>query len=233
MENELEKKGLTNFLSDKTIKKGVIASLIATLIFIVVFEPLMNIIWKILNKTSIVIYSRFLDSIYKYAAYGHKNDIDFTLVFFVLLLFFMSFFALLMIRSLIRKERKEKQILDSIKDPAEKLKIMSERLEKTILKRKRFNLFDKYFMKISVVVLIISFFTFSLYLFKCNADLRLNTTFNQRVNAIAPFIDKHNKEILISNWALMESKENYLDIMKTIDSIATSKNLTLPKEFLK
>jgi len=42
---------------DKTIRKGIIASVIASVIFMIVLEPLMKILWSFFNNTSNKIYN--------------------------------------------------------------------------------------------------------------------------------------------------------------------------------
>jgi hypothetical protein len=233
MENELEKKGIVSIFNDSSIKKGVVASLIATIIFIAILQPLMTLLWKFLNKTSIVVYSRYLDYIYKYAASGHKNDIDFYLITIVIIIFFMSLLSLVIIKSLQNKEIREKRLLLNILDPIKRSEEHKKILDKKFSKRGIFNFLDKYLLKLTMVYLLFTGIYFSSELFKYSSDLKLNTTFNQRLNAIAPYISETKEKELISKWALMRSKKDYLNIKLSIDTVAIRNNLILPQEFEK
>jgi hypothetical protein len=59
--------------------------------------------------------------------------------------------------------------------------------------------------------------------------LQLNTSFNQKLNALSPYIDEAQKEILVSKWALMKSKKDYLEIKSIMEDEAKKNNIELPK----
>lgn len=56
-----------------------------------------------------------------------------------------------------------------------------------------------------------------------------NSTFQQRINAIAPYIDEQKEEELKSKWALMHSRNDFDMLDKEIELVAKGNKLALPK----
>jgi hypothetical protein len=66
-------------------------------------------------------------------------------------------------------------------------------------------------------------------LFFAVAELRLNASFNQRLNAIMPYIDAAEEKRLKSAWALMRNRADYLRINAQIAKHAENVQIALPK----
>lgn len=214
---------------DKTIRKGIIASVIASVIFMIVLEPLMKILWSFFNNTSNKIYNSYLDSIFTNAAIGHRNHLDF-MTYYIETVFLFGVLFLILIRSnSIIRQHKEKESISKIKTKeeferkSEELKI---RASKIIKQLRILFISEIVFGSISLIIMLSS-------LFKEYANLQLNSTFNQRTNAIAPYIDDQQQKILNSKWALMKSKDEYIEIKHYIEKIAKDNNINLPKELIK
>jgi len=61
------------------------------------------------------------------------------------------------------------------------------------------------------------------------ADFQMNASFNQRIAVLAPAIGNEEVLRLRSAWASMESRGDYLAIVKRMDGLATQHNYKLPK----
>ena len=214
---------------DKTIKKGVIAGIIASIIFMVILEPLMKLIWSFLINTSSSIYTSYFNSIFKNAALGHRNHVDFmtyailTIIFIGVMTFFYlkTYFYMKTSRydNSITQDKTKEQIENEVAKIASKITKLNNR------------------MKIIFVVGAVCCFIFSCIsfsnLFKEYSNLQLNTSFNQKINAISPYINDNEQKVIISKWALMNSKNDYLEIKRNIDNIAKMNHFQLPEELIK
>lgn len=215
--------------NDKTIRKGVIAGIIASIIFMIILEPLMKLIWSFLINTSNSIYTSYFNSIFKNAALGHRNHIDF-MTYSLLTVLLISGMALFYLKMYFyfKRDRKDNSISknktkDELEMEISKINIKISKLKKRM---------KIYFFVGSISLIFLVIFTFS-NLFKEYSNLQLNSSFNQKINAISPYINEKDQKILMSKWALMKSKENYLQIKSNIDSIAKYNQLQLPDELIK
>ena len=68
-------------------------------------------------------------------------------------------------------------------------------------------------------------------LFTAYADLQLNTSFNQRLRVIAPYIDDQQEELFVSKWSRMSNRKDFELINREIEGIAVQKHLTLPLNY--
>ena len=60
------------------------------------------------------------------------------------------------------------------------------------------------------------------------AATQLNTSFNQRVAALAPRITDQQVKELRARWALMEKRSDYLSIVADMDKLAKETGSKLP-----
>ena len=51
-------------------------------------------------------------------------------------------------------------------------------------------------------------------------DLQLNASFCQRMGALAPYIDDQQQKMLRSQWALMETLDDYRTLTTQMDTLA-------------
>ena len=65
------------------------------------------------------------------------------------------------------------------------------------------------------------------------SDLQLNASFDQRIKAITPYIELKEKELLISEWACMKTRQDYLNINIQIDNYAQDAGVSIPEPLLK
>jgi hypothetical protein len=218
---------------DKSIRKGILASIIASIVFVVILEPLMKLFWKFLNTTSTKVYSSYLDSLYKNAAQGHRNYIDFIILTCIIAaLIGILFLSSNRLIRLIKRIKEDDEILN-IRDDNERLKLINIKKEKV---RNSIEAVKKKYVFIrisSISIITIGTLVFSISLFRMYADIQLNTSFNQRLNVIAPYIEDSQTKELMSKWALMKTKNDYKEIHRFIEKTATENNIDLPKLLLK
>jgi hypothetical protein len=61
------------------------------------------------------------------------------------------------------------------------------------------------------------------------ASTELNASFQQRYNAIRPYLSESEEEALISSWALMKNESDYILINEKLELIAEENGITLPR----
>jgi hypothetical protein len=218
---------------DKEIRKGIISSIIASLIFLIFFQPILNSLWTILSRLSENTYSGYIDNVYKNAALGHRNWID-----YLSLNFLFGFLFVLITALLIRFRRKiifiqQKIKYQSISDENEKQQYHN-KINKGYRNRTLF--YIKHGKKIVVFTYLYQTFIFLVFadtLFKAYVDLQLNASFEQRLVVLAPNIDDQQEEVLRSQWASMTSRKDYEVFNKNFEQLANLKNVELPELLLK
>lgn len=60
-------------------------------------------------------------------------------------------------------------------------------------------------------------------------ELRITSSFNQHLAAVAPFISDQDVKVLRSRWTQMVSERDYTAINSDLEAIAMRNNITLPK----
>lgn len=207
-------------LRSRDIKIGVISSIIGSLIFLFL-QPLLTITWKFIKEISTSTYSGYVNGIYKNAAHGQNDSLIFMLLYMIMIavigLGFMSFFRIRRrYRQLINKSQKEKK--DEIIENADQPK-------------KLIN-FYKYFLSVWYFLLPVGRIVFFSYLLETFVVVQLNTSFNQRINALSPYISELTEKKLKSEWALMKTVEDFQKIDSQIITLGSNAKIELPKNLL-
>jgi hypothetical protein len=63
--------------------------------------------------------------------------------------------------------------------------------------------------------------------------VQLNTSFDQRLTAISPYIDNLTEKKIKSEWALMKTADDFQVIDNQITSIGIKEKIELPPNLLK
>lgn len=219
-------------MKDPDFKKRLLTSVIASAIVLIFIKPILEIVWNIIRELSSKSYSGFIDKIYKNAAQGPTNGVD--LINFALIVsiyFFIISAAILFLK--IRLEKYLYKAQTDSKSQEELEKFLTKRREKT---EKSIRFYTRNAKKILVSLTIYSLIPFVLFFvlyFGTFAELQLNTSFNQRLNAVAPYISAQDLLFLKSKWALMKNRNDFEIINTEIEAIAVSNNLDLPENLLK
>ena len=190
-------------------KTGIIAGVIGSIIVIVFIKPIINLCWAAMYWLSLHAHKSFSDSIYQNAALGQRDWV------IVLLSSALSFLAInflvgILCGIVIFKIRSKKR---STKKPSKKKLII-------------------YKICICILSVCASFLLICATMFVIY-DLQLNTSFNQRLNILAPVISDQEYKELKASWALMESRGDYEAIVNEMEEMARDKGVSLPKLLLK
>lgn len=218
---------------DKEIRKGIISSIIASVIFLILFQPLIQLFWDVLTKVSKNTYSGYLDRVYKNAALGQRNWIDFITLFMILYAFILYLITLSLRLRLKLTDLKRAAKFKNITTEEEKRTYIGKEKLRTnkrvtfLLKNSKIISSFTYLGQIVVIVLIVD------TIFRAYIDLQLNASFNQRVTVISPYIDIQQEKILKSQWAQMESRKDYEEVNSLLEELAKNKNVKLPQPLLR
>ena len=193
-----------SIIKDPQIRRGVIASIIASLIVLIFVQPLLRIIWAALLKVGLEFVQAYVDSIYRNAALGQRNDVDVIILFFIfaILLGLISGITLVAIRHVF---------------PAKK-KVLHNK------KRKVFQL--------CLIVLFLYFIIISSAI-KPFTDLQFNTSFQQRLTILSPKITELELKEFEAAWALMQSRKDFEAINNRMEETAKKYGVVLPPNLLK
>ena len=191
---------------DINIRKSIIASLISSIIVLVFIKPILNLGWKFLLWCSTNFYQNFLNVVYKNAALGQRDWVS-VILFFVLVSIAMGISTEILTRPIFRKLQKIKE-------------------------KKGDNIFRK-IKRISIclsyIILIVTIFLLICIAVSVFADLQLNTSFQQRLAVLSPKIGDLETKNLQASWALMESREDYKNIILRMEELAEKYKVKLPK----
>ena len=202
---------------DKEIKKGIVSSLIATLIFLILLNPILHMLWNFIKSFSINMYSGISDSIYSGAALGQRNWLDFAWLASVVaitggivvtknVIIWKEIFRL---RRLMQGEKEEPETPLSLYQTLKKANIT---------------------LSVAIALgIVVSFF----FIFSAFTDLQLNTSFNQRLNAILSYISDQEAKVYKSSWATMKNRQDFEKINQKMEMVAGFNKIKLPENLLK
>lgn len=189
---------------DPNIRKGVIPSVIASLIVIFCIQPILRFVWSAMLTLGTSFLQRYIDSIYASAALGHRNYIDVMLLMAMLSLFsgISIGMAIGLMRRILWKEHHPRK-------PG-----------------KRHILYVWLWIILFHAVAII-------FVVRPYADLQLNTSFQQRLKVLAPILEDLELKELEAAWASMQTREDYEAIKMRLEKTAEAHSITLPKALWK
>ncbi len=189
---------------DPEVRKGVVVSIVASIIVIILIQPLLRLIWAVVLGVSVHFVQRYVDTIYRNSALGHRNYIDVWLLMLFLSLMCGGYLAIGL--------RSTRRVLPPKAAP------------------KKFG--KRRLWLIWALVAVVHFAVIGCVI-RPFADLQYNTSFQQRLKVLAPKItDLEFKEIEAA-WASMQSRQDYLAIKAKMEALAEQHNLTLPRVLLR
>ncbi|WP_236892554.1 hypothetical protein [Desulfoluna limicola] len=187
-------------LNDPTVKKSIYASIIASIVVIIFIQPILNYAAMFFVWIGDMLYVGFSNQLYQEAALGLREKYSFSL-FIMFIGFILLFFIVAPLITLILQNRDN----TSNHEPS-KLFIA-------------FRLLNKVFLLTSAIfVLSLNF-----------AGLQMNTSFNQRMRAIKPYITQNQYDKYQSKWALMSNRNDYDQINYFLENESNKFNIKLPK----
>jgi len=188
------------------MKKSIIVSVISSIIVLIFIKPILNLGWKFLLWCSTNFYQNFLNGVYKNAALGQRDWVS-VILFFILVSIAMGIPTGILTHPIFRK-------LQEIKE---------KKGDNIFRKTKRIIICLNYIISVVIIFLLICI-AVSVY-----ADLQLNTSFQQRLAVLSPKIGDLETKNLQASWALMESREDYKNIMLRMEELAEKYKIKLPK----
>jgi hypothetical protein len=198
--------GRNAVLGDPVVRKGILASLVATVLFMVLLNPLFKLVWLLMTRSSFGALRWFSDQVYLTAALGETNSVS--LVF----LFLLTGFSLGLPAGVIgyTLERRRQQKAGAIPAPHS---------------RKARALVGLIGLCVFAVVLV----NFSVLEF---ARTQLNTSFRQRRAVIGPYISEHDDKELGAMWASMRTRTDYDKVNAKLQEYAAKYSVKLPPPLL-
>jgi hypothetical protein len=198
------------FKLEKEHKAGVISGLVATILFIYFLQPIID--WastQIINLSRLVS-SSYIDRLYMQSAHLETQNYSFWLVAFLLIAMVTPIIAFSLLR-LVPKS------------------VFSNIAEMRRTKAANNNGSSTFYSVLSSVLGII----FSIYLIVVLSgnymQLSAITSFKQHLRIIAPYINETKNKEILSQWSLMKSEGDYIEIYKIINKIADENRIELPE----
>jgi hypothetical protein len=189
---------------------NVIAGVVASVVFLAFIQPILTLVWDLLTSTSVSAVNSLVDVQYKNAALGERNWVIVGLS--IIFLSVGSFTFILIMFSPIFRERARGVRSTGSRD-AKILRFLGSAITRILM---------CIILAITMLYLLVSMYT----------DLQLNTSFNQRINALAPYISDQDAKLLRSKWALMKSHADHRAISSKMETLAAQTHVKLPELLL-
>jgi hypothetical protein len=194
-------------MSDTLSKKAIVTSIVATILFVYLLDPILRIIGFVLFNFGFSLFRSFIDNMYKSSALlsmpdpaGSLSSLVYGIVSGVLISGTTFLFFL------------EKPIKST--------------------KEKKVFFFAKKHLPFGFILFTLIFIMFSfLKIYKDGFESRLISSFNQHLVTIAPYISDQDLKLLKSKWTQMKYEDDYNDIYKQLNDIAIQNKVDLPKNY--
>jgi hypothetical protein len=193
---------------DRNMKIGIISSIVATIIFIYLLDPILRFITYSTFNLFGSLTRWYTNDLFQRAALltGPDPSMDLLALFTGII---CGIFSSVTIFSIIR--------------PFLTRGNMEIKAAKTIIKYLRFII-----PVLSIVLIILTLFSFHRTLF----PLRITSSFNQHLAAIAPYVTEQEIKELRSQWTQMMCEDDYHIICNNLNRIASDNKIRLPKNLL-
>jgi heme/copper-type cytochrome/quinol oxidase subunit 2 len=190
-------------LGDPNTRKQVYIGVLTSVLAALFIQPLLNLLWGLLNGATTAIGGALSDVIYRNAARGLDEHYSFLLLSLVMSLMLGVFTSFTVLPFLLRRSRKE--ALEGREKVVHKL-----RWAVTIL--------GVLGVVLPLILLTIEFGTY-----------KLNSSFNQYMAATSPYVTDLDAKKLRSRWALMRTRADFESISSDLQKIASDNAIVLPK----
>ncbi|KAF0107134.1 MAG: hypothetical protein FD146_1975 [Anaerolineaceae bacterium] len=189
-------------LKDVNFRKDILAGIISSLIFLILFQPLVRGLGQLLQPLGEKFFTGFSNSLYSNAALGHRNYLEVVAFETGVSTFFglsFGFFTGYLSRNRFLKiKEKNKQHITIV------LKIG---------------------MAICWLMLTFGIIASSMLFF---SDLQMNTSFEQRLAVVVPYLSEQEEEELRAKWASMQTRDDYEKINLILQEYAETYQIELP-----
>ncbi len=224
---------LGNFLSDDTVRKSIIASLIASIVVVLFFDYFIGWLISVSIWFGENLYEGLNSGLYKSAALGWREQFSFTLLILFLSLVCGLYIGTMMFyfKTLKEKKRQRQRVAEFVKaapvEP-ELLRTELQRLAETP-EEKEINLEAPIWRIVIPVLVAVAVLSQVALLFSGFAEMQLNASFHQRMAVLAPHLQDQEEEVLRAHWAMMEKRSDYLEIVRLMEQKANKAQVDLPE----
>jgi len=173
------------------------------MIFIYLLQPAIEILGSLVMRIASFISEAYVDEIF--SQISHLELMDFGFVFFIVMISFVTITLAVSTLYIWKKdngsgEKLEKENID------------------TLVKR-----------KVPMTIMLIITFSFCITVISTKAyQLSLITSFKQHLRIISPYITTHEEKLLLSEWSLISSRNDYDLINFKLNSVAKKHKIELP-----
>lgn len=220
---------------NESMRTGVIASVIASIIFLII-NPLLNAMWVVILNGSNWMYKSYVNTIYENASLGTRNWIDVVIysIILIAIAFLATYYGLKLIiqgKEISKEIQKIEENLNGIpeKDKSVSKEQIIDKIEKLKTSNNRSKMLHIPIYLLLVIEVIVGISSY----FAAYTDLQLNSTFQQRIRLLAPYIDEQKEEYFIALWTSMKTREDYEVIMNEFNTIARTEKIKLPEPLMK
>lgn len=201
--------------------RGVLQSLTASVIFLILLEPILHVGSNMLSKGGIALIDYFFYSC------GHISNWHF--INYVAFLCF-SYYIMQCMESTLslyktNTREKEKKALTSIDQKSSEIESQTEQLNKLITTNKKLRKIEIILKVLSVIFCLIYVLIFCYVIIYELAPTFCKEEFDRKIIQITPYIEKRDIDILKSKWVTMKSKDDYDIISNEINRILVENNL--------
>jgi uncharacterized protein YqhQ len=176
------------------------------MIFIYLLQPILEFLGNLVVKVGSKVSETYVDKIF--TQISHLELMDFGFLFFVVSL---TFWATIMAASTVYIWKRENDSEEEEKD---------EKDEKDYIAVKQ---------KIPMTIMLIISLVISIVIISTKAyQLSLITSFKQHLRIISPYITTQEEKILLSEWSLIGSKNDYDLVYFKLNNVAKKNKIELP-----
>jgi hypothetical protein len=186
------------------VRRTFVISALAGLFVIYILQPLIRLLWSGISRMSMSAIESYVNSIYKSSAINMHDHISLQ----ILLVLFAMLSALLLTIGLLPTKAYQKSIRWGASS-------------------------SRVFYTIHWIIVIIIHLAYLYAFVPIFIDVNINASFQQRLNALTPVLTSQGVNELRASWALMRTRDDYVQLSARMDSIAAIHEIDLPELLLK
>jgi Trk-type K+ transport system membrane component len=203
----------------KKFKSEIIVGILGACLFTWLLDPSMRFLWNFTKDNASSWAENLQERAIQSAAMGQRNWVD-TIMFSMIWLIGIMTMGILIAFFIIMIRR-------SKKDPE-----LAEKMDGELLQKVYPFIASKWFLTVLALLFFYESYVGLRGVFIAGVDLQLVTSFNQRLTAIAPYIEPIEEKKLRSLWALMRNRKDFEQINKQIEGHAKEAGIKLPQPML-
>jgi hypothetical protein len=199
------------------LRNAIVTGVISSVIFTFLLQPFVLKIWPLLKNSGLQIYTNFNNKIYAAAAIGYRFDVErITSAFFTAAFISVTVASIVFFGVGSRSSESLRKLTNKIDFPRwERSKVVI------------------WISRIIMIITVIAMVAFSirqlLNTILIYGSTELNASFQQRLNAISPYLTESDEEALISSWALMKNETDYTKLNEQLELVAEANGIALPQ----